>query len=151
MMEEKAYFAMGCFWHVQAVFDKVDGVTQTTAGYIDGEGDATYDNIKEKGHAESVEVVFDSEKVSFKTLLDTFWGEHDPTTRDSQGPDFGKQYRSGIYYVGDGQKKVAEESLKDYQSVLENKITTEIKPFEKFYVGEEYHQKYLEKHGKVCE
>lgn len=149
-MEEKAYFAMGCFWHVQAVFDKVEGVLKTTVGYTDGKGDANYENIKDKGHAEAIEVVFDPDKVSFKKLLDTFWSEHDPTTRDSQGPDFGKQYRSGIYYTSEEQKRIAEESLKSYQSVVENKIVTEIKPFENFDVGEEYHQKYLEKHGKVC-
>ncbi|MCH7850847.1 MAG: peptide-methionine (S)-S-oxide reductase MsrA [Nanoarchaeota archaeon] len=150
MKEEKAYFAMGCFWSIQAIFDKIRGVLKTTVGYTGGIGEATYEKSEKQDHAEAIEVVFDPKKITFLKLLDTFWSEHDPTTRDSQGSDFGRSYRSAIFYTTLKQKKAALKSMKDFQSVLENKITTEIKSFKKFYAAEEYHQRYFMKHGKTC-
>lgn len=144
----KARFALGCFWHPQTVFDKVEGVTKTIVGYSGGVTEnPTYELVcgGTTGHAESIEIEFDENKVSYKELLEIFWKEHDPTTKDRQGPDEGSQYRSVIFYFNDEQKREAERSLKQKQEELMDKIVTEIKPAEEFYPAEEYHQKYFEK------
>jgi len=146
---EQATFAAGCFWGIQVAFDKAPGVVNTQVGYAGGKTDnPTYREVcsDTTGHAESVLVTYDPTKVSYPELLDTFWSSHDPTTLNSQGPDFGTQYRSAIFYHNDEQKKLAEASLKevDASGVFPRKIVTQIVPAEKFYTAEEYHQHYFQ-------
>lgn len=146
---EKAYFAAGCFWGVQAAFDDVKGIVSTRVGYMGGETmNPTYEEVctGKTNHAETVEVVFDPKHVSFKHLLDLFWKIHDPTQFNRQGPDIGTQYRSAIFYTTEEQKKMAEKS----KQAQGGKIVTTILPAPVFYAAEEYHQKYHEKHGGTC-
>lgn len=150
MKTEKATFAAGCFWGVEAAFRQIKGVVSTQAGYIGGDMEnPTYENVctDETGHAEAVEVTYNPDKVSYEELLDVFWQNHNPTQLNRQGPDVGTQYRSAIFYHNEKQKKVAEKSLKEQQKKYKNKIVTEIKPASKFHRAEEYHQQYLEKRG----
>ena len=144
---EKAYFASGCFWCVEAIFESVQGVEEAVSGYSGGkEANPTYEQVSSgrTGHTEAVEVYYDPELVSYATLVEVFYGSHDPTTVDGQAPDFGKQYRSAIFYQNEEEKKIAE----DYKTKLEasgkyNKpIATEIVPLEKFWKAEDYHQDY---------
>ena len=151
-MVEKATFAAGCFWGVQLEFDKVDGVISTVVGYIGGHKDApTYEQVCEDntGHAEAVEIEYDPNQVSYEKLLEIFWQRHDPTTLNSQGPDFGTQYRSGVFYHNEDQRSAAEElkSKLDHAGAYSKPIVTEIVAASKFWPAEEYHQKYLEKKG----
>ena len=151
---EKATFAAGCFWGVEASLAKIHGVLSTEVGYIGGNRpDPSYEDVctDETGHAEAVEVTFDPCKVSYPVLLDAFWSLHDPTTEDRQGPDVGSQYRSAIFYHGDEQKRLAEASLKEVEDshVFRRKIVTEIVPAEKFWAAEEYHQKYFARRGRA--
>ncbi|WP_018249662.1 peptide-methionine (S)-S-oxide reductase MsrA [Orenia marismortui] len=150
---EKATFAAGCFWGVQALFDKIDGVISTTVGYIGGETEnPTYKEVctDTTGHAEAIEINFNPSKVSYDKLLDIFWQNHNPTTLNRQGADLGTQYRSAIFYHNQIQKESAIKS----KEVLENSnkykdpIVTEIISATNFYPAEEYHQKYLAKRGK---
>lgn len=152
---EKAVFAAGCFWGVQAAFDKVDGVFATTVGYTGGHADKpTYKQVCSgaTGHAEAVLVRYDTSKVSYQGLLDVFWAIHDPTTSNRQGPDVGSQYRSAIFYHGDAQRQAAVESRKrlDESGRLRGPVVTEITEATEFWPAEEYHQKYFEKHGGAC-
>jgi peptide-methionine (S)-S-oxide reductase len=151
---EKATFAAGCFWHVEAAFREVKGVKEVISGYTGGSMDnPSYKDVctGETGHAEAVEVTFDPSVVSYEKLLDVFWNVHDPTTLNRQGLDVGSNYRSAIFYHSEAQKKTAEESLKKTQKRFKDKIVTEIAKAGKFYKAEEYHQRYLEKHGRhVC-
>ena len=147
---DKATFAAGCFWGVEAAFRQIKGVVSTQVGYTGGKIDnPTYEDVcsDETGHAEAVEVTYDPSKVSYEALLDVFWQNHDPTQLNRQGPDVGTQYKSAIFYYNEKQKKAAEKSLKEKQKKYKNKIVTEIKPASKFYRAEEYHQQYLEKRG----
>ena len=149
---EKAIFAMGCFWGPQLLFDKLPGVLKTRVGYMGGKEDKKEYSYREvcsdaTGHAEVVEIEFNSEKIAYGKLLDFFWENHDSTQMNRQGPDFGSQYRSAIFYSDDSQKKLAEKSKEELQKRLKNKITTKIVKAGKFYEAEEYHQKYLEKKG----
>ena len=150
---EKATFAAGCFWGVEAEFRQVKGVKSTQAGYSGGEmPNPTYEDVcsDKTGHAESVEVTFDPKKVSYEKLLDVFWNNHDPTQVNRQGPDFGTQYRSVIFYHSEKQRKMAEESkqkLQKSEKYKGRKIATEIVAAQPFYRAEEYHQQYLEKRG----
>jgi peptide methionine sulfoxide reductase msrA/msrB len=149
---EKATFAAGCFWGVEAAFRKVDGVVSTRVGYIGGNTqNPTYKDVctDETGHAEAVEVTYDPMKVSFAELLDTFWTAHDPTTMNRQGPDVGTQYRSAVFFHDPGQQKIANDSKTevDGSHVFRGKIVTQIVPAGKFYTAEEYHQQYFEKQG----
>ena len=150
---EKATFAAGCFWGVEAEFRQIKGVKSTQAGYSGGEmPNPTYEEVcsDKTGHAESVEVTFDPKKVSYEKLLDVFWSNHDPTQVNRQGPDFGTQYRSVIFYHNEKQKKLAEESKQKLQKspkYKNRKIATQIVPAQPFYRAEEYHQQYLEKRG----
>jgi len=151
---EKATFAAGCFWHVEEAFSKVKGVISTTVGYTGGKfKKPTYFKvcIGLTGHAESVELIFDPKKVSYKELLKVFWNIHDPTTLNRQGLDIGTQYRSAIYFHNAQQEKEAKASKQNLQKSGKHKrdIVTEIKPASEFYKAEEYHQKYLEKKGKT--
>ena len=154
MKTEKAVFAAGCFWGVQAAFDKIKGVKKTFVGYTGGRTqNPSYKDVctDETGHAEAVLVEFEPEKVSYERLLEVFWSIHDPTQVNKQGPDTGTQYRSAIFYFDDKQKSAAEKSKKREQKKLKKPIATEISPSKEFYPAEEYHQKYLKKRGeKTC-
>ncbi|CAG1066394.1 Peptide methionine sulfoxide reductase MsrA [uncultured bacterium] len=151
---EKAIFAAGCFWGVEETFRNIKGVVSTLVGYTGGHTEnPSYREVcsDTTGHAEAVEVTFDPEMVSYKELLDAFWASHDPTTPDRQGPDIGSQYRSAIFYHGEEQKRLAEESKKDLNAsgVYSLPVVTEISEASEFYPAEEYHQKYLLKRGIV--
>lgn len=149
---DKAMFGAGCFWGVEATFRQVPGVQDVAVGYSGGHMDnPTYEDVctGKTGHAEVIEVTFDSEVVSYETLLGIFWKCHDPTTLNRQGPDIGTQYRSAVFYYDDAQRKTAEESKSAMADAgtFRRPITTEISPAATFYRGEEYHQRYLEKRG----
>jgi peptide-methionine (S)-S-oxide reductase len=149
---EHATFAAGCFWGVEAAFQKIIGVKKTTVGYMGGTTkDPTYEQVctNRTGHAEVVRIEFNSAVVSYKKLLDVFWQIHDPTQRNRQGPDIGTQYRSAIFYETPMQKKLAEESKKHLERSrgLKESIATEIVAASAFYPAEEYHQKYFQKKG----
>ena len=147
---EKAIFAGGCFWGVEALFEELDGVVQATSGYIGGHTEnPTYRDIcyKNTGHAEAVEVVYDPAKVSYEELCAYFWRLHDPTTVNRQGPDVGSQYRSAIFYLNDEQKVIAEKVKPEAQKRWKRPIVTEIGPASTFYRAEEYHQDYFRKNG----
>ncbi|MDO8535766.1 MAG: peptide-methionine (S)-S-oxide reductase MsrA [Candidatus Omnitrophota bacterium] len=149
---ETATFAAGCFWGVEDVFHRLDGVVSTTVGYTGGHTeDPTYEDVcsNSTGHAESVLVEYDPSKLTYKELLDRFWSIHDPTTLNRQGPDVGSQYRSAIFYNSEDQKKAAFLSKAEIESsgAYNTPIVTEIVPMGKFYPAEEYHQQYLAKKG----
>jgi peptide-methionine (S)-S-oxide reductase len=147
---QRATFAAGCFWGVEASFREVEGVVQTAVGYTGGTTvDPGYEQVcsGRTGHAEAVDVWFDPAIVSYDKLLDTFWSIHDPTTRDRQGWDFGSQYRSAIFVHDAEQKRLAVASRDERQQVVARPIVTEIVSASAFYDAEEYHQRYFEKHG----
>ena len=149
---ERATFAAGCFWGVEAAFRQVHGVLQTAVGYTGGHvPDPSYGQVcrHRTGHAEAVEVWFDPAQVSYAELLETFWRIHNPTTRNRQGFDFGSQYRSAIFYHDAGQQEAAIASRGTEQQSLRRQIVTQITPASAFYRAEEYHQRYLEKHGRA--
>jgi peptide-methionine (S)-S-oxide reductase len=151
-MTEKATFAAGCFWGVEAAFRQVPGVVDTAVGYTGGTGsNPTYEDVctDRTGHAEAVQVEFDPAKVSYEKLLDVFWENHDPTTKNRQGPDVGTQYRSAIFYSNAEQEREARES-KNHQETsgkFRRPVVTEITPLTTFWRAEDYHQRYLEKRG----
>ena len=150
---EKATFASGCFWGVQALFDKVPGVLSTIVGYTGGKTkNPSYEEVctDKTGHAEAIEITYDTAKISFEKLLEFFWENHDPTTPDRQGPDFGSQYRSAIFYHSSAQMRMAEDSKVLYQKKFGKKIVTEITQASNFYPAEKYHQKYYISHPGVC-
>lgn len=147
-----ALFALGCFWGAERKFWQLPGVYSTAVGYAAGSTpNPTYEEVCSgyTGHAEVVRVVYDPRKVSYETLLKTFWESHDPTQGMRQGNDVGTQYRSGIYYYDDEQREAAQNSMKRYAEQLQRfgrgPITTEILPAPEFYYAEEYHQQYLHK------
>jgi len=149
---EKAVFGAGCFWGVEAVFSQIKGVVNVTSGYMgDSLETATYDKVSSHNteHAEVVLVEYDGGKVSYAGLLKVFWGIHDPTTKDRQGPDIGRQYRSVIFYYTPEQEKLAKESKAKLESSrkFKNPIVTEIVKSKEFYPAEAYHQKYYQKQG----
>jgi peptide-methionine (S)-S-oxide reductase len=150
---EKATFAAGCFWGVEAVFRQVPGVTGTRVGYSGGTvADPTYELVctGTTGHAEALEVTFDPERVSYDELLDLFWSKHNPTTRNRQGPDVGSQYRSAIFFHSPEQEAAARASRDRLEAAgtFKNPIVTEIASASPFYEAEDYHQRYLEKRGR---
>jgi peptide-methionine (S)-S-oxide reductase len=155
---ETVVVAMGCFWGAERVFWQLPGVYTTAVGYAGGyTPNPTYEEVcsGRTGHTEVVLVVYDPKKVSFETLLKTFWESHDPTQGMRQGNDVGTQYRSAIYCSTPEQKKLAEASAKAYEAALKAKgheaITTEIKDAPPFYYAEDYHQQYLAKNpGGYC-
>lgn len=152
---EKATFAAGCFWGVEDAFSSVPGVVSTRVGYIGGRTEhPTYHDVCSgmTGHAEAVEVTFDPAVLSYDRLLDVFWQSHDPTQLNRQGPDHGSQYRSAIFYHSDAQQLAAEDSLArlDGSGRLRARVVTEIVLAPTFWVAEEYHQKYHQKHGGGC-
>ena len=145
---EKATFAAGCFWGVEAAFSKPNGVISTTVGYTGGRlHDPTYEDVcsDKTGHAEAVQITYDPGVVSYEKLLDLFWKIHDPTTPNRQGPDVGSQYRSAVFYHDPEQLRAAEKSKQNHQPNLAKPIVTEIVPASAFYKAEEYHQQYLKK------
>ena len=149
---EKATFGAGCFWHVEAAFLEVSGVTSTAVGYSGGRlKDPTYQDVctGQTGHAEVVHVEYDPEKVSYEELLEAFWKIHDPTTMNRQGPDVGTQYRSAIFYHSPSQEASAKASKEKLQQSgrFVRPVVTEITPASVFYRAEEYHQRYFEKTG----
>ena len=147
---QRAIFAAGCFWGVEAAFREIEGVVATRVGYTGGAiTDPTYEQVcsDTTGHAEAVQVWFDPNVVSYGELLDTFWAIHDPTSRDRQGWDFGSQYRSAIFFHDADQKRTAIASRDERQSSVARPIVTEISPASPFYDAEDYHQRYFEKHG----
>jgi peptide methionine sulfoxide reductase msrA/msrB len=147
---EKAYFAGGCFWGVEHLMRDLKGVVRVTSGYMGGEVvNPNYEEVCSglTGHAEAVEVIFDPEKVDYEAVAKLFFEIHDPTQRMRQGPDVGSQYRSGIFYVTEKQRKVADELIQK----LKRKgldIATEVVPASPFYSAEDYHQHYYDKTGK---
>lgn len=149
---ERATFAAGCFWGVEAAFRKVKGVVRTEVGYTGGiTENPKYEDVctGKTGHAEAVQVEYDPSEVSYEELLDVFWSIHDPTTRNQQGVDIGSQYRSAIFYHTAEQRRLAVESKKRLQESgkFDRPIVTEIVPASTFWRAEEYHQCYLEKKG----
>ncbi len=145
-----ASFAQGCFWGVEERFRRVPGVVATAVGYTGGtERDPTYELVSDHrtGHAETVLVEFDPAKVSYAELLKVFWETHDPTSGDRQGPDSGHQYRSAIFTFGPDQQAAAVASRDAEQAKLRDRITTEIAPIGPFWIAEDYHQQWDEKHG----
>jgi peptide-methionine (S)-S-oxide reductase len=149
---KRATFGAGCFWGVEAAFRQIDGVLQTAVGYTGGHvPDPTYERVCRggTGHAEAVEVWFDPAQVSYAQLLETFWQIHNPTTRNRQGWDFGSQYRSAVFYHDADQQEAAIASREVEQQSRRRQIVTEITPASAFYRAEEYHQRYLEKHGRA--
>ena len=150
----KATFAAGCFWHVEEIFSKTDGVTSTAVGYTGGNTDnPTYDDVcsDSTGHAEAVEVDFDPELVSYQELLKIFFENHNPTTINRQGPDIGTQYRSGIFFHDEEQERIALDNIQKLNPLVKEKfgseIVTKVLPASKFFRAEEYHQKYFQKMG----
>ncbi len=150
MTTEKATFAAGCFWHVEASFRQIPGVRATTVGYTGGRtDDPSYEQVcsHTTGHAEAVLVEYDPDEVSYDELLRAFWDLHDPTQLNRQGPDVGDQYRSAIFVHSPEQEKAATASKDAAQARFSKPIVTEITPAPRFWPAEDYHQRYLEKRG----
>lgn len=152
-MSERAVLAGGCFWGMEDLIRKIDGVISTRVGYTGGDvPNATYRN--HGTHAEGIEVIFDPAKMSYRRLLEFFFQIHDPTTENRQGNDRGLSYRSAIYYVDDAQKAVAEDTIEDVNAsgLWPAAVVTELNPFGDFWEAEPEHQDYLERipHGYTC-
>ena len=148
---ERATFAGGCFWCVEAAFKELAGVASATSGYAGGDvADPTYEAVctGETGHAEVVQVAYDTDRLGYEDLLAVFFAVHDPTTPNRQGNDVGTQYRSAIYTHDEAQREDAEAFVADLEAegVYDDPIVTEIEPLEAFYAAEDYHQDYFEKH-----
>ena len=146
----KAYFASGCFWCVEAIYESIKGVKEVYSGYAGGKTKhPTYRQIGTglTNHSEAVEIIYDSSIINFKTLVEVFFGSHDPTTLNRQGPDYGSQYRSIAFYSSEKEKNI----IKNYiaklnkNNIYTNKIVTEVKPLKVFYYAEKYHQDYERK------
>ena len=145
---EIAVLALGCFWGPEIKFSKIDGIIKTEVGYCGGNSSTTtYKEVctGDTNHAEVVKLDFDEKIITYEKILKTFFQIHDPTTLNSQGPDFGTQYRSEIFYLNDNQKMIAEKVLKDTNQRLSGKVVTKISLLKNYCPAEEYHQKYLEK------
>lgn len=149
-MYETATFAAGCFWQVEVEFRNTDGVKDAVVGYVGGSTERpSYEDVctGRTGHAEAVEVTFDPDEISYDQLLDVFWGLHDPTQVNRQGPDVGTQYRSAIFFHNPRQEEEAIASAEREQEKHRRRIATEIVPAGTFWPAEGYHQRYLEKRG----
>ena len=145
---EIAVLALGCFWGPEIKFSKIEGIIKTEVGYCGGNSPTTtYKEVctGDTNHAEVVKLDFDEKIITYEKILKTFFQIHDPTTLNSQGPDFGTQYRSEIFYLNDNQKKIAEKVLNDANERLSGKIVTKISLLKNYCPAEEYHQKYIEK------
>jgi len=147
---QKAYFASGCFWCVEAVYESVKGVQESISGYSGGHTqNPTYEssNTGLTGHAEAVEIYYDPSIVSFATLVDVYFGSQNVTQVNGQGPDRGSQYRSIIFYQNEEEKKIIEDKITALNTELApEKVAAEVKAFDKFWIGEEYHQNYEKLH-----
>lgn len=146
---ETAVFGAGCFWCVEAIYERVSGVKSVESGYAGGHVDnPTYKQVTSgtTGHAEVARLEYDPEVISYEELLEVFWHTHNPTTKNRQGADVGPQYRSVIFYMNEDQKQIAEESMKktDASDLWEDPIVTEIEPISNYSVAEDYHQNYYE-------
>ena len=145
---EIAVLALGCFWGPEIKFSKIEGIIKTEVGYCGGDSPVTtYKEVctGNTNHAEVVKLDFDEKIITYEKILKIFFQIHDPTTLNSQGPDFGTQYRSEIFYLNDTQKKIAEKVLEDIDQRLSGKVVTKISLLKNYCPAEEYHQKYLEK------
>lgn len=147
---ETATLAGGCFWCLEAVFDRLEGVTSVTPGYAGGtDPDPTYEAVctGETGHAEAVQVEFDPSTVSYEALLEVFFSIHDPTTVDRQGPDVGSQYRSAVFYHDEEQRRTVEHVIDELErsGTYDHSIVTEVEPLDQFHVAENYHHDYYDR------
>ncbi|WP_102336241.1 peptide-methionine (S)-S-oxide reductase MsrA [Salimicrobium jeotgali] len=150
-----ATFGAGCFWGVEAFFDRLNGVTNTTVGYTGGfVENPSYEQVKtgETGHAESIRIEFDPEVLTYETLVEYFLEAHDPTSVNRQGEDVGHQYRSVIFYVNEEQRQQSVSKIKEWndRGIFKSPIVTEVVPASTFYEAEEYHQQYVKKYGAAC-
>ncbi len=149
---ELATFGAGCFWCVEAIFQRVDGVSKVVSGYSGGHvKNPSYKEVCQgtTGHAEVCQLSYDPKVVSYEELLEVFWQTHDPTTLNRQGNDTGTQYRSAVFYHNESQKELAEAYKKqlDASGTFKNRIVTEIVPYQTMYVAEDYHQNYFNQNG----
>ena len=148
MEKTKALLGAGCFWGIEEIFRKITGISNTKVGYSGGHfPNPTYKDVcsDNTGHAEVVQIKFDSNLISYEKILDYFWSCHDPTQLNRQGSNIGTQYRSIIFYFTEEQKIIARVSKKKFQKKLSNKIMTEITKFSSFHLAEDYHQLYIQK------
>jgi peptide-methionine (S)-S-oxide reductase len=147
---KRAYFASGCFWCVEAVYESLNGVSESLSGYSGGHTqNPTYEdsNTGKTGHAEAVEIIYDPEIISFKSLVDVYFGSQNPTQVNGQGPDNGSQYRSIIFYSNNEEKQIITQKIKELNTKLApKKVGAEVMPFKKFWLGEAYHQNYEKLH-----
>jgi peptide-methionine (S)-S-oxide reductase len=153
MTEERAVLAGGCFWGMQDLIRRYNGVVSTRVGYTGGDvANATYRN--HEGHAEAIEIIFEPSKISYRNLLEFFFQIHDPTTLNRQGNDRGTSYRSAIFYTTDAQRRIAEDTIADVEAsgLWPGKVVTEVAPAGAFWQAEPEHQDYLERHpgGYTC-
>jgi peptide-methionine (S)-S-oxide reductase len=151
---ETATLANGCFWCSEAIFKRLKGIESVLPGYAGGTvKNPSYDEVcmENTGHAESIQVKFDPRIISFEKILNIFWHTHNPTTLNRQGNDIGTQYRSAIFFHDEKQKAIAEKSKKDIEQagLYKDPIVTEITPFKNFYIAEDYHKNYYDKHQEV--
>ena len=147
MKTEMATLGGGCFWCLEAVYKRINGVEKVVSGYSGGAStNPTYKEVcsGQSGHAEVVQITYDADRVSFKELLDVFWVIHDPTSLNKQGADMGTQYRSVIYYHDEEQKNVAGKAIEALESTLDHDVVTELSPLGVFYPAEDYHQDYFD-------
>ena len=145
---EIAVLALGCFWGPEIKFSKIDGIIKTEVGYCGGNSSiTTYKEVctGNTNHAEVVKLDFDEKIITYEKILKIFFQIHDPTTLNSQGPDFGTQYRSEIFYLNDNQKNIAKKIIEKYNENLSGKVVTKLSQIKNYCTAEEYHQKYLEK------
>ena len=145
-----AYFGAGCFWGVESEFRKLNGVISTSVGYMGGNtNNPTYEKVCTDltGHAEVVQVEYDDQFISFNKLLEIFMNIHDPSQLNRQGPDIGSQYRSVIFYVNEDQKSLSLKKISEMNKEIGINVVTNVEPQAEYFMGEEYHQKYLEKRG----
>ena len=145
-----AYFGAGCFWGVESEFRKLNGVISTSVGYMGGNtNNPTYEKVCTDltGHAEVVQVEYDDQFISFNKLLEIFMNIHDPSQLNRQGPDIGSQYRSVIFYVNEDQKNLSLKKISEMNKEIDINVVTNVEPQGEYFMGEEYHQKYLEKRG----
>lgn len=146
---KKTTFAAGCFWCMEAIYERVPGVTDVVSGYTGGkEKNPTYEQVGggNTGHCEAIQITYDADKTSYAKLLDVFWRSHDPTDGRGVAPDFGKQYRSALFYRTPEEKSEIEKSKAALEKRLGKKVATQVAPFVKFYPAEDYHQDYVKKH-----
>lgn len=144
-----AVFASGCFWCVEAIYESVEGVKESISGYAGGHTkNPTYEqsNTGRTGHAEAVKVIYDPNKIDFKTLVDVYFASQNVTQQNGQGPDRGSQYRSIIFYENQEQLDVIQQKIESLQPKYDDPIAAKVKPFEKFWIAEDYHQDYKKKH-----